>query len=319
MSLGLCSLALLLGTCRATKDPETQPLSVPTAAAPPPVAANTMVPTFTPTAIIEVMAQAPPGTPDPTPGPQTYIVAAGDTLISIGATFEVAPEDLQRINHIADPRALQIGQSLIVPSADAPQLPNPPPLPHRAQGLQTYVDGLGIPWMLGEIVNLSVEVAEQVRVEVWLLDTEGTPVARKQSLSYRYLTPPQEASPFMVALHADEGSWDSWQLAVTHSQPAHAGRLYTDLEAQDVSFAQVSSQVVGIQGQLQNTGSVTTQETEVMLVLYDSTGAVVGLRVTGVDTQILQPGDISGFQVTVLTTGAPVVRVAAIGQGVKAE
>ena len=318
LRLGLCGLILLLGSCRAAKDPEVQPPRVPTVT-PAPVPLNRAVATFTPTAVIEVVAQAPPGTPVPTPTPQTYIVAAGDTLIGIGAALGMDPADLQDINHIADPRTLQIGQSLIVPSAGGQPVLALPPLPHRAQGLQAYVDGLGIPWMLGEIVNLSAEVVEQVRVEVLLLDAERNEVARGQGLSYRYLTPPQEASPFMVALDAEEGSWDSWLLAVTSSHKAHAGRLYTDLEVQGLAFGQVSDNMVRVQGQLRNTGAAITQETEAVLVLYSHAGGVVGMRIVPTEVQALMPGDTSDFRDTVLTIGVPVARVAAIGQGIRAE
>ncbi len=316
LHVGLCGLALLLGACRGTDDPATPRPLAPTATPPPP--ARQAVPTFTPTVVIAVAAQTLPGTPVPTPTPRTYIVAAGDTLIDIGRALGVAPADLQAFNHITDPRTLQIGQMLLVPPAAGPQTP-PPPLPHRAQGLQVYVDGLGTPWMLGEIVNLSAGVVEQVRVEVLLLDAAQNEVARTQGLSYRYLTPPQEASPFMVALDAAAGSWDSWLLAVTHAQKAYAGRLYTDLAVQDLAFEPISDHAVHVRGRLQNTGAVATQEAEVVLVLYSHAGDVIGMRIVPAAVQGLAPGDLSAFQDTVLTIGKPVARVTAVGQGIAAE
>ncbi len=317
LSLGLCGLILLLGACRADDDLEAPPQT----STPPPTPAplSVEVPTFTPTAVITVAVQAPPGTPVPTSTPQTYVVAAGDTLIGIGAALDVDPVELQHFNHIADPRTLQIGQRLIIPPAGAPPGAAAPPLPHRVQGLQTYVDGLGVPWLLGEVVNLSAVVVEQVRIEVLLRDAAQNEVARTQGLSYRYLTPPQETSPFMVALDAEAGSWDSWLLAVTGSQPAYAGRLYADLEVQELAFAQVSDHVVHVQGQLRNAGTAVTQEAEVVLILYSRPGKVVGVRVLPAESQALRPEDQSDFQGTVLTIGVPVARVTAIGQGVRAE
>ena len=317
-SLGLCSLTLLLGACRIEEEPQEQPIPAITAT-PTLVPSNAVVPTFTPTAVIRVVEHALPGTPTPTPTLQTYIVVKGDTLIKIGVSLGVDPSELQAANEIEDPRTLQVGQSLVVPPSSGPELSvTPQPLLHRAQGLQAYVDGLGVPWMLGEIVNLSSEVVEQVRVQVLLLDAEKNVVAHKQGHSYRYLTPPQEASPFMVALDMAEGSWEIWLLAVTSSRKAHTGRLYTDLEVLDLTFDQISDHVVDIEGQLRNTGTATTEEAEVVLVLYSHAGGVIGVRIVSAEFQVLDPGSIADFGDIVFTIGIPVARVEAVGQGLRA-
>ncbi len=47
----------------------------------------------------------------------TYIVRAGDTLASIAAQFGVTLAELQRINNIANPNLLTVGQRLIIPQA----------------------------------------------------------------------------------------------------------------------------------------------------------------------------------------------------------
>ena len=310
-------LALFLGACRGVQNQAEQPTTV-FASTSTPIPSISRVPTFTPTPIILVTEQTPLGTPEPTPTPQSYIVAAGDTLSDIGLAFGVEPSDLQEANSIEDPRSLQIGQILVVPAAERQVLAHPPPLAHRAQGLRAYVDGLGIPWLLGEIVNLSSEVVEQVRVEVLLLDGEQNQVARNQGLSYRYLTPPQESSPFMVALEADQGSWESWLLVVSSSQKAYPGRLYADLEVLDLSFKQISDHVVEVKGQIRNSGTGTTQEAEVVLALYSQAGGVIGIRIVPAEIQALNPGDVAGFQEMVLTIGEPVAQVVAVGQGVRA-
>lgn len=316
-SLGICVLALLLGACRVEPLETEEPTSIPV---PSPTLAPQLlaVPTFTPTPVIQIAEQTPRGTPTPTPTPQSYIVASGDTLIDIGLALGVDPADLQEANDITDPRSLQVGQVLTVPASESQEPPYPPPLAHRAQGLRAYVDGLGFPWLLGEIVNLSSEVVEQVRVEVLLLDKAQNPVANSQGLSFRYLTPPQESSPFMVALEAEQGSWNSWLLVVTSSQKAFAGRLYADLEVSGLSFSQTSEHEVEVRGQIRNAGTGTTQEAEVVLTLYSQTGTVIGVRIVEADNQSLNPGETASFQETVLTVGEPAARVVAVGQGVTA-
>ncbi len=51
------------------------------------------------------------------PEGKTYVVAKGDNPVSIARKFKVSESELLSLNHIDDPRKLQIGQKLIVPSA----------------------------------------------------------------------------------------------------------------------------------------------------------------------------------------------------------
>lgn len=58
----------------------------------------------------------PPPIPSPPPPERVHTVASGETLISIAEAYEVAWEDLAELNGIDDPRSLQIGQELQIPS-----------------------------------------------------------------------------------------------------------------------------------------------------------------------------------------------------------
>lgn len=59
----------------------------------------------------QVTSPVPPGNGN------THVVAKGETLTSIARQHKVTVEELQKLNHIADDRKLQIGQTLIIPSA----------------------------------------------------------------------------------------------------------------------------------------------------------------------------------------------------------
>jgi LysM repeat protein len=48
--------------------------------------------------------------------PKTYVIAKGDTPVSIARKLKVPYDDLMAANHIEDPHKLQIGQKLIIPS-----------------------------------------------------------------------------------------------------------------------------------------------------------------------------------------------------------
>lgn len=51
----------------------------------------------------------------PTAAPVTYVVKTGDTLSGIADMFGVTVDDIVRVNNIADPNALQVGQVLTIP------------------------------------------------------------------------------------------------------------------------------------------------------------------------------------------------------------
>lgn len=84
---------------------------------PPPVvtpSASTQAPTKT--ASVSPTRTA---TPTPTATPETYTVVAGDTLYKIATRFGVGLAELVKLNGIADPSLIEVGQSLILPSAVA--------------------------------------------------------------------------------------------------------------------------------------------------------------------------------------------------------
>ena len=50
---------------------------------------------------------------------KTYTVAKGDNPVTIAKKFKVSYDDLLALNHIEDPRKLQIGQKLLIPTKTA--------------------------------------------------------------------------------------------------------------------------------------------------------------------------------------------------------
>ena len=52
-----------------------------------------------------------------------HVVTKGETLTSIAKANHVGVQELQKFNHIENDRALQIGQSIMIPSAGATPAP----------------------------------------------------------------------------------------------------------------------------------------------------------------------------------------------------
>lgn len=70
---------------------------------------------FIPVTITPTPATPPPS-PSPTPEPRYYIIQKGDVLLAIAAEYETTVEAIMIVNNIADPRSLQIGQKLFIPT-----------------------------------------------------------------------------------------------------------------------------------------------------------------------------------------------------------
>lgn len=58
-----------------------------------------------------------------------HVVTKGETLTSIAKAHKVGVQDLQKFNHIENDRALQIGQTIMLPSSAASPAPPSPTAP----------------------------------------------------------------------------------------------------------------------------------------------------------------------------------------------
>ncbi|MEP6821088.1 MAG: LysM domain-containing protein [Chthoniobacterales bacterium] len=61
----------------------------------------------------------------------THIVAKGETLTSIAKTHRVGVQELQKFNHIENDRALQIGQTIMIPTPGGDTTPTPSASPNE--------------------------------------------------------------------------------------------------------------------------------------------------------------------------------------------
>ena len=85
------------------------------------------VPTATPPAQFPdpiIIGEALPGAE-----PETYVVEPGDSLFAIAEKLGVDPNEIIRLNDLADPSNLEVGQVLKIPGAPPPVPTGPLPLP----------------------------------------------------------------------------------------------------------------------------------------------------------------------------------------------
>lgn len=71
-----------------------------------------------------------PATPAASPDGKSHVVAKGETLTSIAKTHRVGVQELQKFNQIENDRALQIGQTIMIPTpGGTSSTPAPSPQP----------------------------------------------------------------------------------------------------------------------------------------------------------------------------------------------
>ena len=119
------SLVLTLSACGGgdAAVPPTPTADVLPTTTTPPTTTTTAAPTTTTTTAAAPTTTTTTGAPTTTVPPTTtttapsmrYEVVAGDTLVTIAQRFGLAAETLAQLNRLADPRRLQIGQTLVIP------------------------------------------------------------------------------------------------------------------------------------------------------------------------------------------------------------
>ena len=316
-----CLLAACMGGCAPERSDgvvDAVP-AIPTvvAATPTPYAA---VPTYTPTPIIRIDVRLPPGTPTPTPTPQRHVVEAGDTLIGIAARYGVAVADLQELNGVVDPRSLQIGQRLEIPVRSIPEEDaNPVRARHELRRVAVAVDGLGIAWVMGEVVNLEAVPVEQIRVAARLQAADDTELTRRTALAVRHITPPGEAAPFMFRLGKVSQTIHGWTLAVASIKPAHIGGYATALSVGELRFEQQPSGTVLVSGLVANHETVAVADPEVVVTALDDQRRVTAVRAMLPGERVLAPDDEVAFDGVLIPLGEPVADVTAFAQGFRSE
>lgn len=305
----LALMGLVLAGCGRLIEPPT----------PTPVAGVSATPTDTPRptatrrATFTPVPATPSDTPTPTatPTPVIYRVKQGDTLLAIGREFGVTVKAIQDANGISDPRRLRIGQELAIPVApgegEPTVVPTPTPVALKIQGLafhRTPVDSL---WVLGEVVNLSGEPAEEVQVEVSLHNEQGQLLASGSAFTQLDIVAPGGSAPFAILFASPPDSFAQYQTRVLSAVPqTHLGPRYPDLniveewggllEGDDGPNYQV-------RGQVRNTGGADAERVAIIVTLYDEQEHVIGARTIGIDAELFLTGAIAPFDVTITPLG----------------
>lgn len=314
-ALMMAALALLAGCGQIiTPTPTPQPTATATVA----VAA---VATLPPTATPAPYTPAPTPTPTVTPTPVLYQIQPGDSLLAIAQSYGLSVASLQDANGILDPRTLQVGQQLIIPSPEeeedevANATPTPTPLPVTVQNVyfnQTNIGGL---WVLGEVLNDSGSALEQVRVAVVLLDEEDNEIGRAASLVSLDLVDVGQTAPFAILFGEAPGGFARYQAFPISAVPAYVGSYYRDLTVEEIETNGERYAAYTVEGVVRNTGPEEAVSVQVVLTAYDPLDRVIAMRQIVPEHNVVPRGGETVFSAVLAPIGGPLARVEAVAQG----
>lgn len=289
--------------------------------------AATQTLTLTPTPTARATATPAPYTPEPTatptvtPTPIIHTIARGETLIVIANRYGVSLGEIQELNGIVDPRRLQVGQQLFIPSpqetapADATLTPVTTPMPVVMGGVHFGSSPTGGLWALGEVTNPITAPLEGVRLGLSLLDDEGAALASGEALAQTEVITPGGSSPFGIYLDSPPATFASYLLQVISAYPAHLGAYYLDLRTADVVGEGERYEAYRVQGRVLNIGPEDSVEVQLTVTLFDVLGNVIGFARGEPAHNVIPRGGETTFDLQIIPLGGPVARVSASALG----
>lgn len=274
------AVTLFLAACGKVITPQ------PTATAPAPTRTPTPTPRVRLTATAPLLPPADTATPTIVPTPVIHIVQDGETLLGIAIDYGVTLEALQAANGIEDPRFLQVGQRLIIPTGQGAVsepsgllLPTPTPMPFGVRGIAFYETPVGSLWCLGEVVNTTDVSLANVQVRVTLYDAAGQPLAQADAFAAADIIPPGERAPFGVLFTSPPAGWASPQVTVVRGEAAGAlADFYVP-----IAISEVTGQPAGPQFQVSGVAQNSSADRaagslSIVATTYDAQGLVTGFR-----------------------------------------
>ena len=308
-------LLLLLSGCGYVQVRVTVPPPTVTATAP----VRLATPDWNATATPIPSTPLPTETPTATPTPIIHVVQEGDNLLALSYEYDVSLEALIEVNAIANPRALSIGQRLIIPREEgslvaAGPTATPTPMPLDVVHLAFYRTPAGSLWCMGEVSNQRDESLEVVQLRVTLYDASGQRVGETAGFTAVDVVPGPGTAPFALLLVDAPPGFASYEVRVLGAEPIlYWGNRHGELAVKEIEW-EAAGGMLQVEGVVHNAGQEAATDVEVTVTAYGEDGTVAGVR--QVEVAPLDAGERRSFSLS-LVPAAPVVRIEAVAWGLK--
>ncbi|MEM7538323.1 MAG: LysM peptidoglycan-binding domain-containing protein [Chloroflexota bacterium] len=285
------------------------------------IAVEVVLATPLPTATPAPYTPEPTATPTITPTPVIHVIEPGESLLAIAGQYNVTVSALQEANGILDPRVLQIGQELFIPSEeeeatqDTSLTPTPTPIAFAIENVRFHKTGIGGLLVMGEVHNDSGGALEQLRVGVALLDENETELTQANALVALDLVDVDERSPFAILFADAPEHFERYRLHPISGVPAYVGSYYRDLEIRDLTGEGERYESYTVSGRIYNAGPEEAVSVQVILTAYDPLGRVIAMRKIVPEHNVVPRGGETNFSAVLALIGGPVEHVSAVAQG----
>jgi hypothetical protein len=217
----------------------------------------------------------------PTPTTTTYTVVQGDTLNSIAQRYRVSLESLLAENPGVKPTVLPVGTKLVIPTGNSvPGEPTPSPAPLQVRQARCWPETSGGLWCFALVQNEYAEILEDLSAQFTLLDSNGQELTGQTAFALLNILPPGRAMPLAVHFPPPvetDATVRVQVLTAIRLSPGDMRYLPVMLENTLVSV-DASGRTAQVSGLVRLTGQGTANTLWVLVIAYDATGNVVGVR-----------------------------------------
>jgi hypothetical protein len=175
----------------------------------------------------------------------------------------------------------------------------PTPLPPDAVVLglisdNSFTDDFNTLNIVGEVRNDSNLDVGQAHIAVTFYDSAGVVIGAADGTTMFEVIPPGDISPFLITVSQPPGLVSYSLRAVARPvKPRHSAQLTV---AQVTRFEDEAG-FFHIKGVIQNTGSLVSERTKVVAMIYGRGHGIINLGFTYVDPPILSPGERATYEV----------------------
>ncbi|NWF69029.1 MAG: LysM peptidoglycan-binding domain-containing protein [Chloroflexi bacterium] len=246
--------------------------------------------------------------PPATSTPVIYTVRAGDTLLGIAIAFGVEVADLQAVNNGVDPRALQIGQQLVIPAprraapGDATPafnlLPTATPLPLALVEPTCYAYAGGLV-CLGAVQNTLAQPIERVAALVRLARADGTPLAEAVGLVEQRLLPVGNFAPYRAQFPPGVyGDYTVGTVLLSADAAENSETRFVALDVLDEQAQRLPGRYL-VTARVRNNTQRSALAVRAVLTVRGGDGRVLGYRVSTLRETLL-PGEETPLRIEVM-------------------
>lgn len=238
-----------------------------------------------PTALIRatrIRSSLTPSVVENSPTPMVYVIQAGDTFGDLALRFGVDWDAMKNANPNVDPRALQEGQTIFIPTpattiGSATPTSTPPSLKLAAP--TCYETPINRVLCLGAVENTLDHPIEQVKLVVQILRADGSVIADQTVEVEQSRIPAGLSAPYRADFDVTVGDVAASAAQLQRADAAAPDdRRYIDVVVEDQDVKLENGRYV-ITAVLRNPGPESARAIRLVATVRDAGGQVIGYRV----------------------------------------